>query len=190
MKKILIATLFLVNVVAFAQVTHRPLYVYNYTQFEVEFQINTVEESGDWGDYPILKSDNTYVINPYSNFEKVNLSVDGVAFAAPSTPAISTWDRKTSSTASWITTPPTVAQAVFGPTQKWHFIKKELQDNGLGSYLNGNVGFPGNSQFASFDEETLGAPYNVTINVEWFEVTDNSDPANIIITTYILFTEF
>ncbi|MFV0573047.1 MAG: hypothetical protein ACK5M1_11535 [Xanthomarina gelatinilytica] len=189
MKKITILLMFLVNVVAFAQ-TKRPLYVYNYTQFEVEFQINTVVETGDWGDYPILKSDNTYVISPYSNFEKVNLSVNGVAFAAPSTPAIAIWDRKTSSGAPWMLTPPVLGQAVFGPTQKWHFIKKELQYNGVGSYLSGNIGFEGNTQFDSFDEQYIGAPFDTTVNVQWFETVDDTDPTNVIITTYILFGEF
>src|SRR5690606_37809939 len=96
MKKILIVTLFLTHVVAFAQIDHRPLYVYNYTQFEIELEINTVLAGGDWGDYPIFNSNGTYIIDPYSDFEKVNLSVDGVAFAATSTPAITGWYRKAS----------------------------------------------------------------------------------------------
>lgn len=165
---------------------NRGLLVYNFSQYEISFTIQTKFLTAN---YPILYTpDQKLTIAPFSNdFTLVNSAVNGISFAAPCFPLINGWMRQTTSSATPIFTPNNVAQSVFGMNQMWHFMKfgmSTIPENEM--IFGGTVSYFGNSAGMPFSLEYLNTPQNTNINVEWFEIPNDSNQTD----TIILFTEY
>lgn len=127
MKKfIFISVMTLLFTVTYGQ--RRDLYIYNFTSSSLDFMVDTKNFASQ---YPRLES--AYFtgvggLPPGDNVVYQNTSItNGVCFNSPSsTPLISTWYLKMSSSATPVALTSAIAQTVYGSSQIWASVKFNL----------------------------------------------------------------
>lgn len=128
----------LLAILFFIPVSSNDLFVYNNTPYTLYYKIGVAPSDGSG--YPFLYSigpvDGHFVfLGP--NSDTVYTNDDGFPFYSPtSSPTITTWERRLTSTSPWINTTSSLAQLMFGSTHRYSEFKFYLEDgnsNGMGS---------------------------------------------------------
>ena len=193
MKKYISILTCLCAIVISAQTNYKPLYIYNYSSYDLQIEVNTCNENSVFDgtitsiQWPVLKSPSTFTVTASGGtffFDYVNATGDsGLCYQGVDVPGPGTgfWRRQLNPTASYTNFGTNLAQSLYGEDSIWWYAKISIWAPN-GDYVRGNLGNWENT----VDDDGYSILLGNNLNAEWFEIPDEENPGYI--TTYIIVT--
>lgn len=187
MKKYISILACLCAIVIFAQTDYKPLYIYNYSAYDLQIEVNTCGEDSIFDGYitsiewPVFKSPSTFTVAASGGtffFDYLLGTDSGLSYRGTDVPGTGFWRRQLNATANYSIFGTNLAQLFYGDSSKWWYAKLGIWAPN-GDYIDGNLGNWGNTV-----DEGYSILLGNNLNAEWIELYDEQNPEHVV--TYII----